>query len=73
MAIDEARIKVLEAQVAELRRQHKLVADWHNTLNSHWWMRLWWFLQGYRMHSLGTWYNAPWNKTNGDKYNGVLG
>ena len=73
MAIDEARIKVLEAQVAELRRQHKLVADWHNTLNSRWWMRLWWFLQGYRLHTLGTWYTAPWNKTNGNKYNGVLG
>lgn len=71
--MDENRLAVLEAQVQELRRQMKLVSDWHNTMRSRWWMRLWWFLQGYRMHSLGTWYDAPWNREGGDRYNNKLG
>ena len=69
----EQKVAMLEAQVAELRRQMKLVADWHNTMRSRWWMRLWWFAQGYRMHSLGTWYVAPWNRAAADKYNKALG
>lgn len=69
----EAELIVLQRQVAELRRQMKLVSDWHNTMRSPWYMRLWWWLQGYRMHSLGTWYTAAWNKAGADKYNDKLG
>lgn len=71
--MDDARLRTLESQVAELRRQIKFVGDWHNTMRSHWWLRLWWFFQGYRLQTLGTWYTAPWNRAAAEKYNKVLG
>jgi hypothetical protein len=36
---------------------------WHDTMHSPWFRRLWWWLQGYRLLSLGTWYRAPWNRS----------
>lgn len=61
--IDEARLRVLESQVRELRRQAVRMDHWHNTMHSPWYKRLWWWVQGYRMLSLGTWYRAPWNRS----------
>ena len=66
----EADVELLKAQVNELRRKLKLVSDWHDTMRSPLHMKLWWWAQGYRMFSLGTWYRAPWNRAAGDKYNG---
>jgi hypothetical protein len=69
----DVELAALQAQVRELRRQMTFVSHWHNTLRSPWYKTVWWFLQGYRVRTLGTWYNAPWNKTAAKKYNGVLG
>lgn len=67
---DEVRILALEAQVKELRRQMVFVQHWHNTVDTPWWKRIWFVIQGYKPASLGTWYSAPWNRWAGDKYNG---
>jgi hypothetical protein len=60
---DEQRIAVLQRQVAALRRQAARIDHWENTLRSRWWMRLWWWVQGYRLCTLGTWYRARWNQS----------
>ena len=65
----ETEIELLRQQVLELRRKQKLMSDWHDTMRSPLHMKLWWWVQGYRMFSLGTWYRAHWNKAAGDKYN----
>lgn len=69
-AAQEARIRCLEAQVANLRRQMKLASDWHDTMHTPLHRKIWFWLQGYNWASLGTWYTAPWNAANGQKYNG---
>lgn len=61
MSDHEQRIDVLERQVRTLRAQATRTDHWHNTMRSAWWKRLWWWVQGYRLLSLGTWYRAPWN------------
>ena len=56
-------VQALQNQVKELRRQMVFMDHWHNTVRSRWWMRLWWFVQGFRLHSLGRWYRASWNES----------
>lgn len=58
---DESRIAALERQIVALRRHQTLVDHWHDTMKSAWYKRLWWWVQGYRLLALGTWYRAPWN------------
>lgn len=65
---DEVRIACMEAQIRELRRQNKLWSDWHDTTHTPFWKRMWFVIQGYNLFSLGTWYNASWNK-DGQRYN----
>jgi hypothetical protein len=67
--MSEVEFNMLKEQVAELRRKMKLVSDWHDTVRSPFYKRIWWWLQGYRVNSLGTWYKASWNKAAGEKYN----
>jgi hypothetical protein len=67
--IDEAEFRTLQNQVAELRRQMKMASDWHDTLNTPMYKKVWFFIQGYKPWSLGTWYTAPWNRSAGEKYN----
>lgn len=55
------RVAVLERQVQTLRAHATRAGHWENTLHSRWWLRLWWFCQGFRLHTLGTWYRARWN------------
>ena len=55
------RIDLLERQVRALREQATRFDHWHDTMHSAWYMRLWWWLQGFRLLSLGRWYRAPWN------------
>lgn len=64
----QAEINCLKRQVQELRTQQKWVNDWYDTFNSPWYKRLWWWIQGFKLMSLGTWYNAHWNKQ-GQQYN----
>lgn len=59
----EQRIEALELQLHSVRKQLVRYDHWHNTMRSPWWKRLWWWIQGYRLLSLGTWYRAPWNKS----------
>ena len=59
--IDESRIVVIERQIAAQRRHQTLIDHWHDTMHSALYKRLWWWVQGYRLLSLGTWYRAPWN------------
>jgi hypothetical protein len=68
----EEELFALRAQVTELRRKMKLVSDWHDTMSTPLHRKIWFWVQGYNWASLGTWYTAPWNKKDGDKYNGVL-
>lgn len=57
----EHRIEVLERQVIALRREVRMLHEWHDTVKSPLWRRVWWWLLGYRFDSLGTWYAARWN------------
>jgi hypothetical protein len=57
----DSRIDTLEAQIKGLRRQLVRYDHWHDTMKSPWWKRAWWWIQGYRLLSLGTWYKARWN------------
>ncbi len=64
-----AEIALLKAQVQDLRRRMKLVSDWHDTMHTPLYKKVWFWLQGYNWASLGTWYTAPWNRAAGEKYN----
>lgn len=66
----DSELETLKFQVAELRRKMKIASDWHDTMRSPLYKKLWWWAQGYRMFSLGTWYSAPWNREAGKRYNG---
>jgi hypothetical protein len=68
----DPEVEALKRQVRALRRQMVLFDHWHNTAHSPWFKRLWWWLQGYRLCSLGTWYRAPWNRS-AQKYGGEHG
>lgn len=57
----DPEIEALKRQVAALRRQMVFVDHWRDTVSSRWWMRLWWFVQGFRLSCPGRWYRAPWN------------
>ena len=57
----DPEIEALKRQVHALRRQMTVMDHWHNTMKSRWYKRLWWWVQGYRLMALGTWYRAPWN------------
>lgn len=59
----DPEIEALKRQVRELRRQLVFFDHWHNTCKSPWYKRLWWWVQGYRLCSLGRWYRAPWNES----------
>ena len=54
-------IASLKRQVRALRKRIGRFDHWHDTMRSPWWKRAWWWAQGYRLLSLGTWYRAPWN------------
>lgn len=58
---DERRIDVLERQVKALRQQMTVIDHWRDTLSSPLYKRLWWWLLGFRLTTLGTWYRASWN------------
>lgn len=68
----EREIAILKLQVLDLRRRMTLVAAWHDTMHTPLHRKLWFWLQGYNWASLGTWYDAPWNRANGQKYNGGI-
>jgi len=61
--MSDARIELLERQVLAIRRQLARYDHWHDTMHSPLYKRCWWWLQGYRLLALGTWYKAPWNKS----------
>lgn len=66
----EHEVALLRVQVDELRRKMKLMSDWHDTMRTPLYRKLWFWVQGYNWASLGTWYDAPWNRAAGRKYNG---
>jgi hypothetical protein len=63
----ESRVFALECQVNALRKKATFYDHWHDTMHSHWYHRLWWWMCGYRILSLGRWYKAKWN-TPAEKY-----
>ena len=65
----QGEIEALKRQVAALRRQATFFDHWHDTMHSPRYERLWWWLEGYRLFSLGRWYRAPWNRS-AAKYEG---
>ena len=56
-----AEIEAMKRQVKELRRRLTVFDHWHDTMHSPWYKRVWWWVQGFRLLSLGRWYRAPWN------------
>jgi len=54
---------LIERRLRALQRQLTFFDHWHNTMHSAWYKRIWWWLQGYRLLSLGTWYRASWNES----------
>lgn len=60
----EQDIDVLKRQVRSLRRVQLVHSEWLDTVNSPLIKRLWWFVQGYRFHRLGRWYDKDrkWSK-----------
>lgn len=50
------RVEVLEGQVFALRCQAQAADERMDTVCSPPWKRLWWFLLGYRLWSVGRWY-----------------
>jgi hypothetical protein len=52
----DQRIDVLERQVRSLRRQVQIHDEWIDTMSSSFIKRLFWVLQGYRLHRVGRWY-----------------
>ena len=57
----DPEIEALQRQVKEMRRRLTFFDHWHDTMHSPWYKRGWWWLQGFRLLSLGRWYRAPWN------------
>lgn len=58
----EQEIDVLKRQMVSLRAQQQQQGEWLDTVNSPWYRRVRWFVQGYRYHRLGRWYDVerPW-------------
>lgn len=52
----EQRIDILERQMKSLRREVREKGELLETIASPPWKRLWWFLQGYRLWTVGRWY-----------------
>lgn len=52
----DQRIDVLERQVRSLRREVQRHDEWIDTMSSSYLKRLFWVLQGYRLHRVGRWY-----------------
>jgi hypothetical protein len=51
----EQEIEVLKRQVESLRRTQQQQEEWLDTVNSHWYKRIWWWIHGYKYHRLGRW------------------
>lgn len=58
----DQEIDVLKRQMKSLREQVHMHEEWLDTVNSPIYKRIWFWLQGYKYHTLGRWYNKskPW-------------
>lgn len=57
----EQDIDVLKRQMKSLRLQVGRHEEWIDTVSSSFLKRIWWWLQGYRLHKVGRWYKKTDN------------
>lgn len=51
----------LKVNIRSLAARIRSLEKWQDTVQTPWWKRLWFVVQGYRLTRLGRWYRMPWN------------
>lgn len=58
----EHRLAVLERQMTILRQQQRDMQEWVDTISTNPFLRLYWFLSGWRLWREGRWYKNKYQK-----------